>query len=149
VVDDDADITQLLAQYWSRFGFTAHTARDGDTLRRVLATQPVDRVVLNVMLPSTDGLAFARHLIMPNRRAPLSKAEFWLLCTFLSMPWRICSRERGLEDAHGRSMVAYERSIDRLCCACPGAGRRHPEWAENQGTGVRAQGSGWRRSACI
>ncbi|MBV5295179.1 MAG: response regulator [Curvibacter lanceolatus] len=195
VVDDDADITQLLAQYLSRFGFTAHTARDADSMRMVLAAQPVDLVVLDVMLPGTDGLALARelrsrsripiimltargdpydrviglemgaddymskpfeprelvariqtvlrritsgqapppeesevvhfdgwqlhrmarHLITPEGVVtPLSNAEFRLLCTFLSMPRRICSRDQLMEDARGRSMEVFERSIDLL-----------------------------------
>lgn len=195
VVDDDADITQLLAQYLSRFGFMAHTARDGDAMRSVLAAQPVDLVVLDVMLPGTDGLALARelrsrsripiimltargdpydrviglemgaddymskpfeprelvariqtvlrritsgqapppeesevvhfdgwqlhrmarHLVTPEGVVtPLSNAEFRLLCTFLSMPRRICSRDQLMEDARGRSMEVFERSIDLL-----------------------------------
>ena len=196
VVDDDADITTLLAQYLGRFGFTVHTASDGESMRARLNSHPIDLVVLDLMLPGADGLALtrelrarssrlpiimltarsnaydrvlglemgaddymskpfeprelvariqtvlrritsgqapppeesevvhfdgwqlhrmARHLITPEGVVtPLSNAEFRLLCTFLSMPRRICSRDQLMEDARGRSMEVFERSIDLL-----------------------------------
>jgi len=44
----------------------------------------------------------------------LSNAEFRLLCTFLGMPRRIFSRDQLMEQARGRAMDAFERSIDLL-----------------------------------
>jgi len=193
VVDDDEDITTLLTQYLARFGFTAHAAGDGESMRAQLAAHPIDLIVLDIMLPGTDGLALARDLrqrnpvpiIMLTARAnpydcvlglemgaddymakpfeprelvariqsvlrrlgageapppagvvrfdgwalhqlerhlvsprgvvvPLSNAEFRLLCTFLGMPRRVCSRDQLMELARGRAMDAFERSIDLL-----------------------------------
>ena len=62
VVDDDEDITTLLTQYLARFGFTAHAAGDGPALRAQLAAHPIDLIVLDIMLPGTDGLTLAREL---------------------------------------------------------------------------------------
>ncbi|MDD0811905.1 response regulator [Curvibacter sp. RS43] len=196
VVDDDADITTLLVQYLGRFGFTVHAASDADTMRAQLSAHPVDLVVLDLMLPGTDGLALARelrtrsrmpiimltargnpydrvlglemgaddymskpfeprelvariqtvlrrltpgastppaveadvvhfdgwalyrmerHLVTPaGVVVPLSNAEFRLLCTFLATPRRIFSRDQLMEQARGRAMDAFERSIDLL-----------------------------------
>lgn len=197
IVDDDADITRLLQDYLTPFGFTVHTAGDGVAMRRVLAREAIDLVVLDVMLPGTDGLALAREVrqqsVMPiimltarshpldrviglengaddyiskpfeprelvarihtvlrrsqtlndappdptrsdvicfdgwelhreERRlhAPdglvvaLSNAEFRLLCTFLQAPRRVFGRDQLVERARGRSMDAFERSIDLL-----------------------------------
>ena len=44
----------------------------------------------------------------------LSNAEFRLLSTFLNMPRRLFSRDQLMEQARGRSMDSFERSIDLL-----------------------------------
>jgi len=54
-------------------------------------------------LHSPDGVVVA-----------LSNAEFRLLCTFLQTPRRLFSRDQLIEQARGRSMDAFERSIDLL-----------------------------------
>ncbi len=56
-----------------------------------------------------------RHLVSPQGVVvPLSNAEFRLLCTFLRMPRRVFSRDQLMEQARGRAMDAFERSIDLL-----------------------------------
>ncbi len=196
VVDDDVEITTLLTEYLARFGYTAHAACDAPSMRSQMAAHPVGLVVLDVMLPGTDGITLARelrersrvpiimltaranpydcvlglemgaddymgkpfeprelvariqtvlrrlrsestpapqgpdevvrfdgwalhhierHLVSPQGMVvPLSNAEFRLLCTFLRMPRRIFSRDQLMELARGRSMDAFERSIDLL-----------------------------------
>ena len=204
VVDDDEEITALLTQYITRFGYATYSACDGDSMRAQLASQPIDLVVLDVMLPGVDGIRLAkelrshsqlpiimltaranpfdcvlglelgandymgkpfeprelvariqnvlrsstaaaaaaaalqpqavlqelaevvlfdgwqlytmeRHLVSPDGVVvPLSGAELRLLCTFLRSPRRVCSRDKLMEQAHGRTMAAFERSIDLL-----------------------------------
>jgi two-component system OmpR family response regulator len=62
VVDDDEGITSLLREYLARFDFGIHSAADGLAMRAQLARQPIDLVVLDLMLPGTDGLTLAREL---------------------------------------------------------------------------------------
>lgn len=62
VVDDDEDITTLLTQYLNRFGFMAYAAYDGLSMRAQLAAHPIDLVVLDIMLPGTDGITLVREL---------------------------------------------------------------------------------------
>ena len=45
---------------------------------------------------------------------PLSNAEFRLLWVFLERPRRVLSREQLLDAARGRSIEAFDRSIDLL-----------------------------------
>ncbi len=197
IVDDDEGITALLCAYLAGFGFTAHAAGDGISMRRQLAAHPIDLIVLDLMLPGTDGLALAREvrqrsrlpiIMLTARSSPydcvlglemgaddymskpfeprelvariqsvlrrmaaspgaaqdaadndvihfdgwvldrhercltspaglvvaLSNAEYRLLSTFLRMPRRIFSRDQLMEQARGRSMDSFDRSIDLL-----------------------------------
>jgi DNA-binding response OmpR family regulator len=45
---------------------------------------------------------------------PLSNAEFRLLWVFIERPRRVLSREQLLDAARGRSIEAFDRSIDLL-----------------------------------
>ena len=197
VVDDDASITSLLRDYLARFDFGTHAASDGASMHEQLARQPIDLVVLDLMLPGTDGLTLARELrqrssvpiIMLTARAAavervvglelgaddymakpfeprelvariqtvlrrsvarndpdesdpyswivrfdgwllhrqqrrltsptglvvqLSNAEFSLLTTFLNAPRKVLARDELMEQARGRAMDCFERSIDLL-----------------------------------
>jgi two-component system OmpR family response regulator len=62
IVDDDAEITELLAQYLSRFNFQAFSAADGVQMWLALERHPIDLVVLDVMLPGVDGLQLSRQI---------------------------------------------------------------------------------------
>ncbi|HVY81325.1 MAG TPA: response regulator [Steroidobacteraceae bacterium] len=65
VVDDDREVRGLLAQFFEKHGFRVTAIPDGRSLRRVLATQRVDLVVLDIMLPGgEDGLTICRRLSM-------------------------------------------------------------------------------------
>ena len=197
IVDDDEEITDLLTAYLASFGFATHSAADAAGMRAQLARHAVDLLVLDVMLPGTDGLTLAREvragsslpIIMLTARGnifdrviglengaddymakpfeprelvariqtvlrragraapddadpgrsdvvcfdgwelhreerslvtprgvvvPLSNAEYRLLSTFLQMPRRLCSRDQLMEQARGRAMDMFERSIDLL-----------------------------------
>jgi two-component system OmpR family response regulator len=62
VVDDDAEIRKLLAQYLVNSGFRVSLASDGTQMRRVLDSSRPDVVVLDIMLPGEDGLSLCRDL---------------------------------------------------------------------------------------
>lgn len=67
VVDDDAEIRQLLVDYLARNGFDALPAASGREMHRMLLKHAVDLVVLDVMLPDQDGLALCRDLRARSR----------------------------------------------------------------------------------
>ncbi len=62
IVDDDAGIRSLVADYLIQHGFTIQTARDGGEMRRVLLSADVDLVLLDLMLPGEDGVSLCRWL---------------------------------------------------------------------------------------
>ena len=62
LVDDDRQLTTLLRQYFEAAGYRISTAASAREARQVLAQQPVDLIVLDVMMPGDDGLALCREL---------------------------------------------------------------------------------------
>lgn len=62
IVDDDLEIRRLLVDYLARNGFEAVAARSGREMWPLLDRQVVDLVVLDLMLPDTDGLTLCRDL---------------------------------------------------------------------------------------
>jgi two-component system phosphate regulon response regulator OmpR len=62
VVDDDAQICDMLRDYLDGHGFKVLIAGDGAAARSMLAEQIPHVVLLDVGLPGEDGLSLARHL---------------------------------------------------------------------------------------
>jgi DNA-binding response OmpR family regulator len=62
IVDDDPDIAALIIRYFSMHGFHVVAAIDGTEMRRALAAQPIDAVLLDLGLPGEDGLELTRYL---------------------------------------------------------------------------------------
>ena len=67
IVDDDADIRSLLADYLGEQGWHVSTAQDGNTMQQVLDNTPIDLVVLDLTLPGDDGLTLCRDLRVARR----------------------------------------------------------------------------------
>jgi two-component system, OmpR family, response regulator len=62
VVDDDVEIAKILDRYFSSHGFRVSTAGDGTQMRRLLDSETVDIVMLDLGLPGEDGFSLTRHL---------------------------------------------------------------------------------------
>jgi two-component system, OmpR family, response regulator len=60
VVDDDPDIRLLLGDYLRKNGFRATTVADGASMRKILAREGADLLVLDIMLRGEDGLSLCR-----------------------------------------------------------------------------------------
>lgn len=67
VVDDDPELRQLLADYLTDSGFAVDLAGDGEQMRRVMARTMPDVIVMDLMLPGTDGLALTREVRAASR----------------------------------------------------------------------------------
>ena len=55
VVDDNAKIRKLIGIYLRREGFNIVLAADGGEVLQVLANQPVDLIISDIMMPGMDG----------------------------------------------------------------------------------------------
>lgn len=62
VVDDDRRIRDMLCLYLEEEGFNVAAAEDGDAMRRHMAENPVDLILLDLVMPGTDGLTLSREL---------------------------------------------------------------------------------------
>lgn len=67
IVDDDPEICQLVGQFLEPHGFRVTTASDGAAMRRAMAGEHVDLVILDLMLPGEDGLSLCRDLRARSR----------------------------------------------------------------------------------
>ena len=62
LVDDEEAVQKLLTYPLERDGYRVIAARDGDEALRRFGEQPVDLVVLDLMLPHLDGLEVCKRL---------------------------------------------------------------------------------------
>ena len=62
VAEDDRDIADLIARYLHKHGWNAHVVGAGDEALAYAKREPVDLVVLDVMLPGLSGLEVCRAL---------------------------------------------------------------------------------------
>ena len=67
VVDDEPTIREIVVRYLERDGFKTLEAADGNRARELLESDPPDLVVLDVMLPGTDGLELCRWIRSRSR----------------------------------------------------------------------------------
>jgi two-component system OmpR family response regulator len=110
VVDDDKGIRTLLAEYLERNGLRVSTLPDGRELARTVAEHAIDLLVLDVMLPGSDGLTLCRELRTRSRMPVL------MLSARGEDVDRIVGLEIGADDYvakpfHPRELLARIRAI--------------------------------------
>jgi CheY-like chemotaxis protein len=72
IVEDDADMAKLALRWLERAGHTVALTADGTAALKMLETDPLpDLVLLDVMLPKTDGFEVLRRLRAAPRTKPL------------------------------------------------------------------------------
>ena len=102
VVDDDVEITTLLTEYLARFGHAAHAACDAASMRAQMLAHPIGLVVLDVMLPGTDGITLAREL-RERSRVPI------IMLTARANPYDcVLGLEMGADDYMGKPFEPRE-----------------------------------------
>ena len=62
IVDDDADVRDAVSEYLRRNGFAVTEAADGEALRALMASRPIDLALLDINMPGVDGLTLAREI---------------------------------------------------------------------------------------
>jgi two-component system OmpR family response regulator len=103
IVDDDADIRELLTQYLRKQGLQATAVADGRQMRAFLASHRADLIVLDLMLPGTDGLTLCRDL-----RAAAQPVPIVMLTAKDDEADRILGLEMGADDYLAKPFAARE-----------------------------------------
>lgn len=62
IVDDERNIVELIRLYLEREGYSTVCAYDGDEALRLFKEQSVELVILDIMLPKTDGWQVCKEI---------------------------------------------------------------------------------------
>ena len=62
IVDDELDMLELIGSFLKRQGFHIITASNGMDALRQLEKEPVDLVVLDIMMPDMDGFEVCQRI---------------------------------------------------------------------------------------
>lgn len=113
VVDDDLEIRKLLARYIKEQGFRVQLASRCVEVHERIATNQIDLIVLDVMLPDGSGLDLCRDLRSTRSRIPII-----LLTALKEDVDRIIGLEIGADDYLGkpfnpRELIARIRAVLR------------------------------------
>lgn len=135
VVDDDREILTLVSQFLTRHGYRVSTARDGQEMLRRLDEWAIDLIVLDLMLPGTDGLTLCRQI-----RASSTLPIIMLTAMGEDMD-RIVGLEMGADDYlakpfNPRELLARVKAVLRRT--------EGPAKAEPSPTGSVLEFAGWR-----
>jgi two-component system, OmpR family, response regulator len=113
IVDDDLQIRKLLGRYLAEQGFRVTLASDKRTLEGALASNDIQLIVLDVMLPDGSGLEICREMRAENSHIPVI-----LLTALKEDVDRIIGLEIGADDYLGkpfnpRELAARIRAVLR------------------------------------
>ena len=139
VVDDHSDIRELLGRHLRKYDYKVSLASDAREARDALATQAVDLVVLDIMMPDEDGISLCRDI-----RAT-SKIPVIFLTSLSEETDRIIGLEVGADDYltkpfSPRELVARIKTVLRRTYELPpqsaiGANKlRFERWVLNVST---------------
>jgi len=71
VVDDDADCRTILGHLLERSGYHTRRAASGEEAVRIALAEPIDVILLDVMMPGMDGFAVCEALHQAGKRIPI------------------------------------------------------------------------------
>jgi DNA-binding response OmpR family regulator len=71
VVDDDSSCRDIAARLLRTQGYETRTADGGDTCLETVAREPIDLILLDVMMPGMDGFAVCAALRERGHRIPV------------------------------------------------------------------------------
>ncbi|MFT4025606.1 MAG: response regulator [Novosphingobium sp.] len=113
IVDDDKGIRSLISEFLEKHGYQTWTAADAAEMRKLLAVERFDLIVLDVMMPKEDGLSTLRGLVGSGRAPPVI-----MLSAVGSDIDRIVGLEMGADDylakpCNPRELLARIRTVLR------------------------------------
>jgi two-component system, OmpR family, response regulator len=142
LVDDDADLRELLSEYLHKNGYKVSSAANARLCRSVLQTAQIDLIVLDLMMPGEDGLSLCRDL----RSGPDKTVPVLMLTARADEADRILGLEMGADDYltkpfAARELLARIKAILRRTRMLP------PGLRAEEGASILAFGD-WRLDTC-
>lgn len=127
IVEDEAEIAQLIQLYLEKEGFSCRTCRDGLTALQLFQEQQPDLMILDLMIPGMDGLEVCARI----RQKPGAKDPYILMLTAKGEEIdRIIGLSTGADDYmvkpfSPRELVARVRALLRRTLRQGGQGRAY------------------------
>jgi EAL domain-containing protein (putative c-di-GMP-specific phosphodiesterase class I)/CheY-like chemotaxis protein len=105
IIDDEEDICDIIAEIGSRRGFEVQTLSNTETATSALQSFKPDLIMLDLMMPGTDGVELLRLLADHAKDAKL--------CLISGSDARVLNSARRLGSAHGLDVVsALEKPLN-------------------------------------
>lgn len=95
VVDDEPDILELLSLHLKKNNFNVKTFSNGSKFLMYVNTNQPDLVILDLMLPDTDGLEICKYM---RKADNLSSVPLIMLTAKTEESDKICGLELGADD---------------------------------------------------
>lgn len=139
IVEDEERLARLVADYLKAAGFQTHHIADGDRVLDWVETHEPDLILLDLMLPGTDGLTICREL-----RAT-SRVPIIMTTARVEEIDRLLGLELGADDYvckpySPRELVARVKAVLRRTAGAPEASHCGPLTLVEDSLKVRAQG---------
>jgi two-component system phosphate regulon response regulator OmpR len=117
IVDDEADVREVLEEYLVAHGYAAIGAENASAAKAAVAAQPIDLALVDIHMPGEDGLSLTRHL-----RERYSNIAVVMLTSSSTVVDRIVGLEVGADDYipkpfDPRELVARVKSVLRRTSA--------------------------------
>src|SRR5580704_16377633 len=105
VIDDEEDICETIAEIATHYNFKVSTISNPENVANALATLKPDFIMLDLMMPGTDGVELLRLLSEHTKNAKL--------CLISGSDTRVLNSARRLGSAHGLDVIAaLEKPLD-------------------------------------
>jgi two-component system OmpR family response regulator len=126
IVDDDAEIREILSERLRQYGFFAQAANGGEAMFAALKKDVFDVILLDVMMPGEDGLTLCRRLRAPD--APTARTPIIFLTALGDTADKVIGLELGGDDYlpkpfQTRELIARIRAVARRAQNASGDGR--------------------------
>jgi len=95
VLDDEEDILELLRTYLTKGGFKVVALAEPEKFLKAVANHPPDLILLDLMLPGTDGLEICRYL---KKRPETASVPIIMLTARIQEADRVAGLELGADD---------------------------------------------------
>ena len=105
IIDDEEDICEIIAEIGSRHGFEVTSLSNAEHVIATLESFKPDLIMLDLMMPGTDGVELLRLLAEHTKDAKL--------CLISGSDVRVLNSARRLGSAHGLDVVsALEKPLN-------------------------------------